>query len=277
MNIKTFTHSLVFIGLLSLQTQAQDTLFVDAGGFEIHLVKQVIGNGPSIIMEQGMNMQLNWWFGLNDSLARRANVVTYDRAFLGKSGQGNTDRSGGVVASELKLALQNAGIHPPYILVGFSLGGHYVKAFARANPDDVKGLLLIDPLNTEDFYKDYKTKFPELYHLEIPKEDDPISYEAKFAFEDVYGDDGVPPKIPAQLLIGALAPKLPENEEPPYKNFDEDNLALQKLWVEHHLKWASFHPNVTPKVIEDASHFIHRYRIDAVLEAFDELMQTIKY
>jgi pimeloyl-ACP methyl ester carboxylesterase len=269
------TLCLVLFGLLSLQTQAQDTLYADAGGFEIRMVKKGSGSGPTIIMENGMGMQLEWWLGLDDSLAKHATVVTYDRAFLGKSGKGNTDRSGDAVAAELKLALENAGIQPPYILVGFSLGGYYVKAFARANPDDTKGLLLIDPLNTENFYKDYKTKFPELYHWEIPNEGQPISYEAKFAFGDVYGDDGLPPNIPAKLLIAALAPKLPENEEVPYENFDEDNIALQKLWVEHLLKWASRHPNVTPKVI-DTSHSIHRYRMDAVLDAFDELMQTIK-
>lgn len=254
----------------------QDTICADAGGFNLRMVKKGSGTAPTVIMEQGMGMQLKWWFGLDDSLARKATVVTYDRAYLGKSGKGNTDRSGEVVAAELKLGLQNAGIQPPYILVGFSLGGYYMKAFARANPDDVKGLLLIDPLNTEDFYRDYKTRFPVVYQWEIPKEDMPISYETKFAFGDVYGNDGIPPNMPTQLLIAGLAPKTPESEELPSNNFNEDNIAIQKLWVEHHLKWASRFSHVKTKIIEDASHYIHYSRMDAVLEAFDELMQTIK-
>lgn len=265
----------------SRPTFAQDTLYADAGGFEIRLLKKGSGNSPTVIMENGMFMRLERWFGLDDSLANQATVVTYDRAFLGKSGKGNINRSGEVVADELQLALQNAGIKSPYILVGFSLGGYYIKAFARANPDHTKGLLLIDPLNTEVFYRDFKDDFADLYQFDIEslilKEDDPLFYEGKFALGEKYGNDGVPPNIPVQLLIAALAPKLPENEDSPYENYDEDNSAVQKLWVDHQLKWASNYSNVKLKVIEDASHCIHCTRIDVVLEAFNELIQTVKY
>lgn len=262
----------------SSATFAQDTLYADAGGFKLHMVKIGSGDGPTIIMENGGGGDIRWVRGLVDSLAKRATVVTYARAFLGKSGKGNTNRSGEVVAAELKLGLQNAGIKPPYILVGFSLGGFYVKAFARANPDDVKGLLLIDPLNTEDFYKEWKATFPILYQweagIEGPKNDE---YEGIFVFGDVYGDDSVPTHIPVHLLIASMVPNYELNKEPPFESYREDNIATQKLWVEYHLKWASNFPNVKLNVIEDASHCIHCTRIDVVLEAFDELMQTVKY
>jgi pimeloyl-ACP methyl ester carboxylesterase len=265
----------------SRPTFAQDTLYADAGGFEIRLLKKGSGNSPTVIMENGMFMRLERWFGLDDSLANQATVVTYDRAFLGKSGKGNTKRSGEVVAAELQFVLENAGIKPPYILVGFSLGGYYAKAFVRANPDHTKGLLLIDPLNTEAFYRDFKDDFADLYQFEIEsltlKEDDPRFYEGEFVFGENYGNDGVPPNIPVHLLIAALAPKLPENEDSLYENYDEDNSASQKLWVDHQLKWASHYPNVKFMVVEDASHCIHCTRMDVVLEAFDELMQTVKY
>ncbi|MCC5932078.1 MAG: alpha/beta hydrolase, partial [Cyclobacteriaceae bacterium] len=116
-----------FIFTLSVgqcQLHAQDTLYADAGGFKMHMVKKGNGTGPTVIMDNGGGMHLGWWDGLDDSLARQATIVTFDRAFLGKSGKGNTDRSGEVVAEELKLALQDAGIKPPYILIGFSLGGY---------------------------------------------------------------------------------------------------------------------------------------------------------
>jgi pimeloyl-ACP methyl ester carboxylesterase len=258
------------------QLLAQDTLYADAGGFKMHMVKKGNGTAPTIMMEQGLGMHLEWWFGLDDSLANYGTVVTYDRAFLGKSGNENTDRSGEVVAAELKVALDHAGIQPPYILVGFSIGGYYMKAFARANPDESKALLLIDPLNTEEFYKEWENAFPESYQWAFSQTEKSISDEVKFALGGVYGDNGVPSDIPTHLLIAALASKSQKNEEPPYENYDEDEKAVQMLWVNHLLKWASGYSNVKPKVIEDTNHFIHGHRMDAVLEAFNELMETIK-
>ncbi|MGY6741173.1 MAG: alpha/beta fold hydrolase [Cecembia sp.] len=274
--VRTFVLLLVF-AYMHLPAEAQDTLYADAGGFKLQMVKIGSGDGPIIIMENGMGGGVRWGRGIVDSLAHRANVVTYARAFLGESGKGNTDRSGDVVANELKLALQDAGIQPPYIMVGHSLGGYYIKAFARANPDDVKGLLLIDPLNTEDFYRDYEAEFPTLYKWEVenegPKEND---YEGIFVFGEVYGDDSVPTYIPAQLLIAPEVPDYVLNKKPPFGSYKEDNINSQKLWVEHQLKWASNFPNVTAKVIEGATHHVYHNRLDAVLEAFDELIKTIK-
>lgn len=259
---------------------AQDTLYVDAGGFNLRMIKMGNGTVPTVIMENGFGMQLEWWFELDDSLAKYGTVVTYDRSFLGKSGKGNTDRSGEVVAAELKLALQNVDIKPPYILIGFSLGGYYIKAFARANPNDTKGLLLIDPLNTEAFYKEFKTDFSDVYQWEFenfdPKEDDPSFHEGVFTFGELYGDDGVPADIPTILLIAKLPPALSKNNIPDIPNWEDKNSAIQELWVQHQLRWAKGYPNVKTIEVPDASHYIHRYRMDVVMEAFKELMEAIK-
>ncbi|HMQ01284.1 MAG TPA: hypothetical protein PKC24_15995, partial [Cyclobacteriaceae bacterium] len=40
------------------QSKAQDTLYVDAGGFDLRMVKKGNGTGPTIIMGQGLGMQL---------------------------------------------------------------------------------------------------------------------------------------------------------------------------------------------------------------------------
>jgi pimeloyl-ACP methyl ester carboxylesterase len=41
--------------------------------------------------------------------------------------------------------LANAGIQPPYLLVGGSIGGDYCRVFAHEHPTDVAGLILLDP------------------------------------------------------------------------------------------------------------------------------------
>jgi pimeloyl-ACP methyl ester carboxylesterase len=279
--IKLIIAIIVIFSVWQCQLHAQDTLYADAGGFKMHMVKKGNGTGPTVIMENGLGMQLEWWFGLDDSLARYANVVTYDRAFLGKSGKGNTDRSGEVVAAELKRALQNTDIKPPYILLGFSLGGYYVKAFARANPDDTKGLLLIDPMPPDAFFREYKTNFPEIYQWEKemmePVENAPSFDELVFITRDARKEDNIPSQIPTMLIIAAMAPEdIPENNIPDFPDFDKQNKESQVLLIRHQLQWATHYPLVKTIEVPDASHYIHRYRMDVVLEAFNELMQTIK-
>jgi pimeloyl-ACP methyl ester carboxylesterase len=48
------------------------------------------------------------------------------------------------VAKELHVLLTNAGISPPYVLVGHSLGGKNVRMFALEHPDEVAGMVLVD-------------------------------------------------------------------------------------------------------------------------------------
>jgi pimeloyl-ACP methyl ester carboxylesterase len=51
---------------------------------------------------------------------------------------------------DLHLLLRAAAIRPPYILVGHSIGGLYVRAYQRRYPEEVKGLVLVDATPEED-------------------------------------------------------------------------------------------------------------------------------
>jgi pimeloyl-ACP methyl ester carboxylesterase len=76
-----------------------------------------------------------------------ATVFLYDRAGLGESlplVATDVPVTAGAVAARLRRLLEAAGRSPPYILVGHSLGGLYVQMFARAYPEAVSGVLLLD-------------------------------------------------------------------------------------------------------------------------------------
>jgi pimeloyl-ACP methyl ester carboxylesterase len=47
--------------------------------------------------------------------------------------------------ADLEALLPAAGIQPPYILVGHSMGGYNVRLFASRHRRDVAGLVLVDP------------------------------------------------------------------------------------------------------------------------------------
>ena len=56
-----------------------------------------------------------------------------------------------VLVRELRRLLTSARIAPPYVLVGHSFGGLIIRAFARAFPADVAGLVFVDPLHPEEW------------------------------------------------------------------------------------------------------------------------------
>jgi pimeloyl-ACP methyl ester carboxylesterase len=48
------------------------------------------------------------------------------------------------VVADLHALLQNAKVPPPYVLVGHSLGGIYVRMYASQFPADVVGMILVE-------------------------------------------------------------------------------------------------------------------------------------
>jgi pimeloyl-ACP methyl ester carboxylesterase len=63
---------------------------------------------------------------------------------MGWSERGPSPRDGQQIANELHTLLQNASIPAPYVLVGASRGGQYVRLYASLFPDEVSGLVLVD-------------------------------------------------------------------------------------------------------------------------------------
>src|SRR5207248_1611464 len=71
--------------------------------------------------------------------------VLYDRGGTGWSEPVELPRSAAEVATELREALHAAGVPGPHVLVGHSLGTFYVRRFAQLYPDEVAGLVLVEP------------------------------------------------------------------------------------------------------------------------------------
>jgi pimeloyl-ACP methyl ester carboxylesterase len=115
----------------------------DAGGHRLHML--VVGDGgPIVVLESGAQGGLGWR-QVRGPVSRFATVVTYDRAGHGESEPGPQPRDAAHVVTELHAALHNAELKPPYVLVGQSLGGPFVRVFAATYPDEVCGLVLVDP------------------------------------------------------------------------------------------------------------------------------------
>ncbi len=119
---------------------------VDAGGHLLRVRTEGTGS-PTVILEIGLTGALEEWAAVQSEVAKFTRVVAYDR-----TGAYHTEPvlTGRQIALELHAALANAHVPPPYVLVGQSFGGVYNEIFAQMYPNEVVGMVLLDP-TTEKF------------------------------------------------------------------------------------------------------------------------------
>lgn len=116
---------------------------VDIGGRRLHVIRRGTGS-PAVVMEAGAANSSTIWWPLQERLALETTVITYDRAGLGWSDPAPLPRAVGQRVDDLGAMLQNAGVEPPYVMVGLSYGGPLTRIFAERNPDQVAGLVFVD-------------------------------------------------------------------------------------------------------------------------------------
>jgi pimeloyl-ACP methyl ester carboxylesterase len=119
-------------------------------GCSLYLFEQGEGE-PTVLFESGIGATHLNWRGIQDPIATLALTVTYDRAGLGWSSHCRTPRTPGNVAAELHQMLEAAGFQPPYVLVGHSFGGLIMRRYALLYPEEVVGVVLVDPMRCEEW------------------------------------------------------------------------------------------------------------------------------
>jgi pimeloyl-ACP methyl ester carboxylesterase len=100
---------------------------------------------PVIVFLSGAGAPIENWNSIISSVAGFAPLLAYDRPGIGESRSSPDSPSPTWVASHLGRLLEVMNVDPPYLLVGHSWGGVLSKYFAAMVPDEVAGMLLIDP------------------------------------------------------------------------------------------------------------------------------------
>jgi pimeloyl-ACP methyl ester carboxylesterase len=119
-------------------------------GCKLYLLEKGSG-GPTVLFEAGIAATNLNWFHIQEIVSRFTGTASYDRSGLGWSSPCRTARTPGNIAVELHELLQSAEIKPPYILVGHSFGGLVMRRYALLYPEDVQGIVLIDPMRCEEW------------------------------------------------------------------------------------------------------------------------------
>jgi pimeloyl-ACP methyl ester carboxylesterase len=120
-------------------------------GRRVHL--RDLGQGsPAVIFESGLMSTVLTWQQIQQQLAKSTRVASYDRPGLGWSDPGPEPRTAARIVKELHALLAEASIPPPYVLVGHSFGGLTMPLFAARYPQEVSGVVLVDPVAPAEWH-----------------------------------------------------------------------------------------------------------------------------
>lgn len=124
---------------------------VDIGGRGLRAVRAGPSTAePLVVLECGAFGCAADWAVVQDRLAEAGlRSLAYDRAGLGYSDAGPKPRDGEAVVADLSALLAALGEPGPFVLVGHSMGGLFIRLFALKRPRDVLGVVLVDAVTPE--------------------------------------------------------------------------------------------------------------------------------
>ena len=225
----------------------------------VHIDK---GTPYTIVFENGLGTGLSFWDSAFLELSKEHSVFAYSRPMkeelkIAKEGwQGNAED----VTNDIKKVLDKCEVKAPYVLVGHSLGGLYVQLFAKAYPNSVKAILLVDST--------YPDEFADMEAMKVPPK---LQKSWKYLSPNIsyIGQGLLSFPITKQMPIMMLSALLNEDteENPKWK---EMIICVHKIQEEY----LSLYP-WAKQVWVDSGHNIHFEKPEVVIEAIREIVKEV--
>lgn len=237
--------------------------YVDAGGHSLRMA--IVDRGsPTVVFEGGGTPEggssLEAWNRVLREVSGFASTVAYDRAGTGLSPTGPRPRHARQIAGELRRALANAGMSPPYILVGSSFGGLLVRVFAGMFPSDIGGMLLLDPTPEDEFESgDWPT-----FRLDGGGIAEDIRASLEQARESL-----VPEGVPVALVTSSVDHALALFRSQRQRERASAYVAAHRAW---HARWVASIPGASHIVAEGCGHHIALEAPDLVVRILRQMV-----
>ncbi|MBT4401138.1 MAG: alpha/beta hydrolase [Bacteroidetes bacterium] len=140
--------------------------FITINGFKVEVLISGMQNNkankPVVVFENGMASSFGSWDIIVEEISKTNTVFQYNRPRIGESENDSLPPTTVHIVNNLRKMLLQKGLKPPYLLVSHSFGGAYIRSFASMYPEEIAGLVFVDPI---DFTK--KKGDGDLPYLEI--------------------------------------------------------------------------------------------------------------
>jgi pimeloyl-ACP methyl ester carboxylesterase len=246
--------------------QYTGSISVDAGGHSLHMLVEGQGS-PTVILESGLGQGAEAWSKVQAEVAQLTRTVAYDRAGIGESEPGPKPRTAQQIAVELRTALKNAYVAPPYVLVGHSASGFNIRVFASMYPREVVGMVFIDPAQ-EGLDEWLKANRPEVWKQtqeSLAASPEGVRDEAAASEASMKQAQAArrPKDVPVILLTGTRT----DNFRTP---------ELLQAWLNMHKEWLKQVPNARHVLAEKSGHDIHRDEPELVINAIKDIVESAR-
>jgi pimeloyl-ACP methyl ester carboxylesterase len=115
----------------------------DVGGYAMHMYCTGEGS-PTVVLSAGLGDDFIGWAKVQPRLSRVTRVCSYDRAGFGWSDSRPGVQDADVISGQLHQLVEAAGIERPFVLVGHSISGIYLRSYASRFPADLSAMAFVD-------------------------------------------------------------------------------------------------------------------------------------
>jgi pimeloyl-ACP methyl ester carboxylesterase len=234
------------------------------------------GSGsPTVILESGLRTRGDNWNRTDllsrggapvlQEVAKFARVCTYDRpgttlnpGEVSRSDPASMPRTALNVVRDLHALLHAARVPGPYVLVGHSMGGLFVRLYSAMYPEEVHGLVLVDAL-AEQIKPLFKpsdwTTFVGLNSGPLPGFEnyaslETIDFDMSFLQMEREMGNGPMEKIPVVILVRGLHVELPASAPRQFSS------VLEPAWRKSEDLLAAAVPHVQFVIARNSGHYI---------------------
>ena len=261
----------------------EESVKVDTSGRQLALTRAGSG-GPAVVLENGLGVEAEEWEAIFQEVKQWTSVCRYDRANRGHSDPAPKPRSAQDFVADLHSLLVTAAIPRPVVLVGHSLGGLIVRLYTHQYPQDVAGLVLVDPMHEDQF-----DRIGPLFHPPFPGEPRALTQSRSFAIIDwrdpAKNEEGVDllasqaqahaidslGDIPLLVLTSGVFLR----EAPPEPAAQQVAARLQTLWQEMHRELMQQSSQGTHILVKTSGHFIQREQPEIISAAIRQMLETV--
>jgi pimeloyl-ACP methyl ester carboxylesterase len=269
--------------------ELDDVVDIGSHSLHIHCMGRERSDGsPTVVIDVGFADSYTnaKWQAIQKRIAEGVRICAYDRAGYGLSEPGPFPRSSQQAAKELKALLNNAGVEPPYVLVGHSLGGLNMQAFVSQYPDLVAGAVFLDPPPLPFLTGE---RFPELYQLaqketeallmtaeQAGRSSDPEE-RAKASHYQTLASEHEMMRVSAEQVMALESygdmPLIVLASGRPNPAFGQFAEAFQGFWIEQNQALAAKSTKGTCVLAAESGHHLYADVPDMVLDAIRQVVE----